>query len=87
MGGLVAGRVPGQAPCSNPHPPSPAHIFNVPGITPELLGKRRDVAQYCPEMASAPHQDKQMPHLVEPEHPGPRVRTPQPVDDRAHDVD
>jgi hypothetical protein len=28
-----------------------------------------------------------MPQLVESEHPGPGVRAPQPVDDRAHAVD
>jgi hypothetical protein len=33
----------------------------------ELSGKRREVAQYGPEMAGAPRHDEQVPHLVEPE--------------------
>ena len=92
MGGLLVETVPGQAPCSNSHPVCHVYIFNVsdiklPGITPELLGKRRQVAQHRPEMAGTPNYDEEVPQLVEPEHPGPRVRAPQPVNDRAKAVD
>src|SRR5215217_8770859 len=91
-GGLVAERVLGESPCSNLRPACPTHIFNVPGINlpgnqPELLGKRCDVVQYCPEMAGASGHDEEVPQFVEPEHSGHQVRAFQPVDKRSRSVE
>src|SRR5215211_5052337 len=73
-GGAITGEPPkGKAACSNLRPASPTHEFDVLGIElagnrPELSGKRRDVAQHCPEMAGASGQDEEVPQSVEPEY-------------------
>src|SRR5918994_2457532 len=73
-GGAITGEPPkGKAACSNLRPASPTHEFDVLGIElagnrPELSGKRRDVAQHCPEMAGASGQDEEVSQSVEPEY-------------------
>jgi hypothetical protein len=71
-----------RLPVVTPTRQAPPTYSDVPGITPELLGQRREVVQHRPEMAGASPYDEEMPHLVEAEHPRHRVRALQTVDQR-----
>ena len=61
--------------------------IKLPGNQPELLGKRRQVVQHCPEMAGASGHDEEVPQLVEPEHSGHQVGALQAVDKRSRSVE